>query len=344
MSIPARLNLRRDLIRRTLVPQVLLERRVEIYNVNPVASFTAEVVGLLVEVTDTSTDSDGTIVVWDWDWGDGSAHGTTQNASRTYASGGSKTITLTVTDSGGAQHETAQAVTARDVPTDGPGRVYLPANAQDWVDLGLVAPAYQWNLQDTSGGPVAAIGAKNLTTANSGHLYDQAVAGWTAKFLGFADGADGSFYSTDAVFDIATDESVCWLAYLGFVTATLGRTVLVPGNAIQIECGTAGLNTVRGRFGGGATEGTAAYTSQNTVRPFLLGRNCSTLAARLFTSLEQINPVYSGITSTGDHGFGGLGGFAPTMRVCRLAMWRGADAETILAKTTLQTLRWSLPY
>lgn len=86
-------------------------------NEAPVASFTtAQTAGTLeIAFTDTSTDSDGTITAWDWDYGDGSAHGTTQNPSHTYATAGNKTVVLTVTDDRGGTHAAQATVTVRAV-------------------------------------------------------------------------------------------------------------------------------------------------------------------------------------------------------------------------------------
>lgn len=104
----------------------------------PTASFTASANGLTVTFTDTSTDEDGTVVAWEWDFGEGptsaftwsvdgftsaftnqatvpspltitnylwnlgdGATSTSSNTVHTYASGGAKTVTLTVTSSNG---------------------------------------------------------------------------------------------------------------------------------------------------------------------------------------------------------------------------------------------------
>ena len=50
---------------------------------------------------ETSSDPDGDTLTYSWDFGDTSALVTTENASRTYATGGSKTVTLTVSDGNG---------------------------------------------------------------------------------------------------------------------------------------------------------------------------------------------------------------------------------------------------
>jgi len=66
----------------------------------PIARFTSRVSGLTVNFTDTSTDSDGTIVSRSWNFGDGGVS-TLANPRHTYASGGTYSVRLTVTDNDG---------------------------------------------------------------------------------------------------------------------------------------------------------------------------------------------------------------------------------------------------
>ncbi len=82
-------------------------------NQPPVANFTASCTGLTCNFTDTSTDPDGnnTITNRNWSFGDGSTS-TATNPSKTYASGGTYPVTLTVTDNGGLQSTKSQNVTA----------------------------------------------------------------------------------------------------------------------------------------------------------------------------------------------------------------------------------------
>ncbi len=79
-------------------------------NTPPVANFSFVATQLSVQFTDGSSDSDGTIASWAWDFGDG-ATASTQNATRNYASAGTYSVKLTVTDNGGATHSVTKSVT-----------------------------------------------------------------------------------------------------------------------------------------------------------------------------------------------------------------------------------------
>ena len=77
-------------------------------NVAPVASFDVGCSGLTCSFSDQSRDVDGSIVSRSWDFG-GSTSGS--GASRTYASAGTYTVTLTITDDEGAVHTASKPVT-----------------------------------------------------------------------------------------------------------------------------------------------------------------------------------------------------------------------------------------
>ncbi|MFI4970193.1 MAG: S8 family serine peptidase [Lysobacterales bacterium] len=85
-----------------------------VVNAPPVADFTDTINGLTVSFTDTSSDSDGTIASRSWDFGDGSALDTTANPVHTYAAGGTYSVSLTVTDNGGASNTKTLPVTVVD--------------------------------------------------------------------------------------------------------------------------------------------------------------------------------------------------------------------------------------
>ena len=80
-------------------------------NVAPVASFTWQAEGLVGTFSAaTSTDSDGTIVGSAWSFGDATT-GSGTSASHTYASAGTYSVVLTVTDDDGASHSVAGSIT-----------------------------------------------------------------------------------------------------------------------------------------------------------------------------------------------------------------------------------------
>ncbi|WP_108718086.1 PKD domain-containing protein [Miniimonas sp. S16] len=85
-------------------------------NLAPVAVFSSSVSGLTVSVNGSgSTDPEGGVLTYAWDFGDGTT-GTGATATRTYATAGTYTVALTVTDDRGATHRTTAAVTVTAPP------------------------------------------------------------------------------------------------------------------------------------------------------------------------------------------------------------------------------------
>ena len=79
-------------------------------NLVPTANFTSNAVGLTVYADGgSSSDVDGQVVGYAWDFGD-NATASGSLASHTYTTDGNYTITLTVTDNGGATNSTTTAV------------------------------------------------------------------------------------------------------------------------------------------------------------------------------------------------------------------------------------------
>jgi PKD repeat protein len=79
-------------------------------NTPPVASFSNTCTDLQCSFTDTSTDPGGSVVGWSWTFGD-TTGSTAQNPSHNYASAGTYTVSLTVTDNGGLTNSTSKQVT-----------------------------------------------------------------------------------------------------------------------------------------------------------------------------------------------------------------------------------------
>jgi len=84
----------------------------------PTAAFTSSVANHVASFNGTgSSDPDGTIASYSWDFGDGTAAGTGATPSHTYATAGTYTVKLTVTDDRGGTGSVTHTVTANTAPT-----------------------------------------------------------------------------------------------------------------------------------------------------------------------------------------------------------------------------------
>lgn len=85
-------------------------------NYSPTADFTFSTSGLTVQFTDESSDIDegGSIASWSWNFGDDIGTSILQNPTYTYNTGGTYSVTLTVTDNEGATGSVRKDVTVID--------------------------------------------------------------------------------------------------------------------------------------------------------------------------------------------------------------------------------------
>src|SRR5271157_3845472 len=136
-------------------------------NQPPVASFTytpsSPVVGQSVQFTDTSTDPDGTIAAWQWNFGDGTANSTIQNPTHAFSTAGTCTVTLTVTDNGGASGKTQKSVTIAQpymyvqaismscTKTQSNYNIYTTVTAYNWAGTALSGVSVTIQLKTPSG-------------------------------------------------------------------------------------------------------------------------------------------------------------------------------------------------
>jgi PKD repeat protein len=127
-------------------------------NAAPTAAFTAAVSELRVSVDgSTSADTDGTVAGFAWDFGDG-ATGTGATASHTYATAGTYTVRLTVTDDDGATGTVTRQVTAT-APPAGAGSVAADAFGRE--------VASGWGTADR-GGAWTMSGGSNVSSVTGG--------------------------------------------------------------------------------------------------------------------------------------------------------------------------------
>jgi len=194
-------------------------------NIAPTAAFTPSVTDLALSVdASSSSDSDGTISSYDWTFGDG-ATGSGVTASHTYAVAGTYSVTLTVTDNGGAT-----ATTSTDVTVVAPPANVAPTAAFTSSSSGLTAAldgsassdsdgsvvSYAWDFGDTSSGSGSTVS----------HAY--AVAGTYPVTLTVTDngGATGSVSHVVTVSDPGGVVALAQDAFFRTVSGGWGSAVL----------------------------------------------------------------------------------------------------------------------
>jgi aqualysin 1 len=135
-------------------------------NLAPTADFTFDCSGLTCSFTDTSTDSDGDVVAWSWSIS-GNVVSTVEAFSHPFASWGTFTVTLTVTDDDSATSSTSKNVTVSEPSTGG---ITLSATATKVK--GVMRAELAWSGAAGDDVDVYRDDAYVITTANDGNYTD----------------------------------------------------------------------------------------------------------------------------------------------------------------------------
>ena len=168
-------------------------------NVAPTANFSSSTSGLTATFTDSSGDSDGTIASRSWNFGD-STTSTATNPSKTYSAAGTYSVSLTVTDNGGASNTVTKSVTVAasggNVLTNGVAVTGLSAATGASLNYTMVVPAGSTGLQFViAGGTGDADMYVKFGSAPTDTVYDcRPYAGGNAETCSIATAQAGTYY------------------------------------------------------------------------------------------------------------------------------------------------------
>lgn len=200
------------------------------------------------------------------------------------AVGAAPTITINVTSGGAALTASSTANATADnaaaaapsvqttvvklVAKDATSGIRMPASLTQWQDFNAyhvaigtanypnVTPTALWLVQEASGALADSIGSTNLAQSGAGHLYQQAVAGWSVLAVKTVDGTASQKWINSTTAPNPNTTSTHWLGYLGFpaVAPAAIRDLMANSAALDLRLTAAGKLAV---VNGATTTGTA---------------------------------------------------------------------------------------
>jgi xanthomonalisin len=296
----------------------------------PVANFSDTTSGLTANFTDSSTDSDGNIASRAWNFGDGGTS-TATNPSHTYTAAGTYTVSLQVTDNGGASNTKTQSVTVSSGGGGG-GNVL-----QNGVALTGQSAAKNGQLAYTV---VIPAGASDLVIAESGgtgdaDLYTRFGSAPTLTSYDCRPYVTGNNESCSVAAPQAGTYYVMLNAYAAFSGVSIKATWSTGGgggggNVLQNGVPVTGLSATRNNavnytmvvpsgasnlkfaIAGGTGDadlyvkrGSAPTTSSYDCRPYVSGNteSCTTASptAGTYYIMVRAYQTYTGVTLTGSY-------------------------------------------
>lgn len=253
----------------------------------------------------------------------------------------------------GTQHGTVHVVNhstlnplagvARD-PTSG---VYCPENPTQWAAVLTAAgiasggPSSTWLCQEGSGNLADSIGTVTLTQSGAGHLYGQAVSGWSRLAVKTVDGTAGQKWINSTTAPNPNTTDTLELGYFSFpgVAPAAVRDVLAVAAAADIRFSTTGK--VRAVFGATADLPTS---SLGLVQPVVMQVDNTGSVSLAATDRDKLVGTYALPASGTVLALGGHTASASGTGCLYLAQFSGAAARLTAAqiKTLLQTLGWTV--
>ena len=274
-------------------------------NIAPMASFTSTCTNLSCAFDGSaSSDSDGSIVSYSWSIG-----GTGITASKTYASAGTYSVTLTVTDNSGATNSATNNVTVTAAPTNIAPIASFTSNCTN------LSCTFDGSASSDSDGSIVSyswsIGGTGTTASKT-----YASAGTYSVTLTVTDNNSATNSVTNSITVTAAptnpNELVNGVTKTGLSATknnTLNYTMNIPAGANSLSFainGGTGDADIYVRFGAAPT------TSNYDCRPYISGNNetCTITTAQTGTYYIMVRAysTFSGVNLTGNYSTGGSTG------------------------------------
>lgn len=234
-------------------------------------------------------------------------------------------------------------------PVDATSGIKMPKHILHWrhlisnSSLSIDPPWDSLDLQETSGNAAGAMGNLVLT-ANAAPLYQQTIAGWSTRGIGFTDGTASQRIGSGQVLlpDPAT-ESIGILSNIAVTNnPAAARGILGLGVTADVSARIQPGPVTRISAGSNVT---SANLIGSNARPYVMVINRATSTDRLWTDQEQLSPTFAS-TLQKNVVLGAASSLPPPTAVANcFHIWRGAGAEKLTAANTkamLQALGWTV--
>jgi hypothetical protein len=238
-----------------------------------------------------------------------------------------------------------------NVARDAGSSIYCPASAAEWdtalaaAGVSVSAPIGLWLMQESSGNVADSIGTITLETLG-GASYNNAVAGWTRKGLGTADGSGLIYNNASGELPVPTTTSQMFIGYVA-ITATPGATrdVVSLGGSTSLRSAQVTTGPFYRAFRNSDVSGTDGSSDIGTgVRPLVIKIDRAASAHYVYSDIEKVTHTWAAPDSAAVALYiGGVDAGAPPMRILYGALFAGTGGEMTNAqiKTLLTTLGWT---
>jgi hypothetical protein len=287
------------------------------------------------------------------------------------AVGVAPTVTITVTSGGSAvtasttgdavasnapaATQSVQTTVVKLVAKDATSGIRVPASLTQWQDFNAyhvaigtanypnVTPTCLWLCQESSGNLTDVIGGVTLTQTGAGHLYNQAVTGWSRLAVQTVDGTAGQKWINSTIAPNPNLVSTSWFAVIGFPAAApvAARDLMANSGTLDCRLSTGGKVAI---INSGTATGTANPLAGVHLVEVKHDLTNSTFVA--YSDQEKLVGTYVAVASNPMFVFGGQTTAASGSAYLYVAEFSGAAAELTDAqyKARQIALGWSPPW